>query len=138
MTIDEAIKEMLRSAEMNRHMAERCRYANSMQPSLYDVEAGVQYSNAAEKYHQIAKWLEELKRRRDADKDLIGSGALNNEYEQGYNKAIEDCASVVVDLLPCNDCLIDCGVHSIDSCEKAIIAYLRENLEGGKENAGKS
>ena len=91
MTIDEAIKEMLRSAEMNRHMAERCRYANSMQPSLYDVEAGVQYSNAAEKYHQIAKWLEELKELR-----ATSCGYSKEDIELNrtamYNKAIDDFA----------------------------------------------
>ncbi len=39
---------------------------------------------------QIAEWLEELKRRREYDGEIIGSGSLNNAYNQGYNKAIDD------------------------------------------------
>ena len=138
MNIDEAIKELLRIAEMNRHMAERCRYANSMQPSIYDVEAGVQYSKYAEKYKQIAKLLDELKIRRNADNDLIGSGALNNAYRQGYGKAVEDCACVVSRIIDCRYCPIVCGVHTVCQCEKSVKAYLQEHLEGGSEDAGKS
>lgn len=40
---------------------------------------------------RIAEWLKELKRRREYDGELIGSGALKNAYQQGYNKAIDDC-----------------------------------------------
>lgn len=44
---------------------------------------------------RIAEWLKELKRRRDLDGELIGSGALKNAYQQGYNKAIDDFANVL-------------------------------------------
>ena len=43
-----------------------------------------------EETQQLAEWLEELKRRREHDGEIIGSGALNNAYNQGYNKAIDD------------------------------------------------
>ena len=42
---------------------------------------------------RIAEWLKELKRRRDLDGELIGSGALKNAYQQGYNKAVNDIES---------------------------------------------
>ena len=44
----------------------------------------------AEYSKRLAEWLEELKRRREYDGEIIGSGALNNAYNQGYNKAIDD------------------------------------------------
>lgn len=43
---------------------------------------------------RIAKWLEELKRRRDLDGELVGSGALKNAYQQGYNEAIDDVLKI--------------------------------------------
>lgn len=138
MSIDEVIDEMRRASEVNLERAERCRYANSMQPSIYDVEAGVQYSEAAEKYAQVAEWLDELKIRINADNDLIGSGALNNAYRQGYGKAVEDCACVVSRIIDCRYCPIDCGVHTVGQCEKAVKVYLQEHLEGGSEDASKS
>lgn len=44
---------------------------------------------------RIAEWLEELKRRREYDGEIIGSGALRNAYNQGYNKAIDDFVQLV-------------------------------------------
>ena len=43
------------------------------------------------KYHEhLAEWLEDLKRRRKYDDELMGSGALKNAYQSGYDKAIDD------------------------------------------------
>lgn len=44
----------------------------------------------AKEHEQLATWLEDLKRRREYDDELMGSGALNNAYKSGYNKAIDD------------------------------------------------
>ena len=44
---------------------------------------------------QVAEWLEELKRRREYDGEIIGSGTLNNEYNQGYNKALDDIVTII-------------------------------------------
>lgn len=65
MTIDEAIKKYRKLSNSDR--------------TCYPEEAA-----------QIAEWLEELKRRREHDGEIIGSGALNNAYNQGYNKGIDD------------------------------------------------
>lgn len=48
------------------------------------------------RYHeQLATWLEDLKRRIEYDGELMGSGALNNAYQSGYNKAIDGYASAL-------------------------------------------
>lgn len=49
-----------------------------------------------EEAQQRVEWLEELKRRREHDGEIIGSGALNNAYIQGYNKAIDDFEKEII------------------------------------------
>lgn len=39
---------------------------------------------------KTVSWLEELKRRREYDGEIVGGGALNNAYQQGYSKAEND------------------------------------------------
>lgn len=121
MSIDEVIDDMRRAAEVNLLMSDSMA---EVQDSIFAVEAGVNYQREAEKYRQIAEWLDELK-------------SLNNAYRQGYDKAIDDCAVVVADVLSCHDCPIDCRGYLTNCCKDAIKVYLREQLEGGKEDAGK-
>ena len=54
----------------------------------------------AEEHEQLAEWLEDLKRRREYDGELMGSGALNNAHKSGYNEAIDDFASELKSILP--------------------------------------
>lgn len=54
----------------------------------------------AEEHEQLAKWLEELKRRKEYDSELMGSGALKNAHKSGYNEAINDFASELKSILP--------------------------------------
>ena len=52
------------------------------------------------RYHeQLATWLEDLKRRREYDGEITGSGALKNAYISGYKKALEDYANELKALL---------------------------------------
>ena len=125
MSIDEVIDDMRRAAEVNLAMSDDMA---EVQDSIFAVEAGVNYQREAERYTQIAEWLEELKIRINADNDLIGSGALNDAYRQGYGKAVEDCACVVSRIIDCRYCPIDCGVHTVGQCEKAVKVYLQEQL----------
>lgn len=74
MTIDEAIKKYKEKSE------------------FFKKTTNVSYALELE---QIVKWLEELKRRRLKDGEMIGSGALNNAYNQGYNKAIDDFVEAI-------------------------------------------
>ena len=54
---------------------------------------------SAEEHEQLAEWLEELKRRREYDGEIIGSGTLNNAYNQGYNKALDDIVTKVKEIV---------------------------------------
>ena len=73
---------------------------------------------------RIAEWLKELKRRRDLDGELIGSGALKNAYQQGYNKAIDDCKELTFREVVYRDSLND----------RTEFRELAEQLKAGGEN----
>ena len=104
LTLDKAIEREKEVAERNRKDMEFIKEDNKK----YDKSSNsiINYENRkanddlikcciknAEYYEQLAEWLEELKRRREYDGEIIGSGALNNAYDQGYNKAIDDFAN---------------------------------------------
>lgn len=85
MTLDEAIAHAREVAERNRKQYKNC-------PS---DRTDIRYQTCeecAEEHEQLASWLEDLKRRREYDGELMGSGALKNAYKSGYNKAIDDFA----------------------------------------------
>lgn len=84
MTIDEKIQDF-RQLEYD--------FEHCMCDTEDDKENLVKYQQEYEYYKQLADWLEELKRRREYDGEIIGSGALNNAYNQGYDKAIDDFAN---------------------------------------------
>ena len=71
-----------------------------------------------EEAQQRAEWLEELKRRREHDGEIIGSGALNNAYNQGYNKAIDDFEKEMIR-------------SYLTEREKEYIRYKAEQLKAG-------
>ena len=80
MTIDEAI------AHAREVALEQSIIATEM--SLAGCDAS-KYIKCKQEHEQLAEWLEELKRRREYDGEIIGSGALKN----AYNKAIDDFKS---------------------------------------------
>ena len=80
MTIDEKIQDF-RQLEYD--------FEHSMCDTEDDKENLMKYQQEYEYYKQLAEWLEELKRRREYDGEIIGSGALKN----AYNKAIDDFKS---------------------------------------------
>lgn len=101
LTLDKTIAKEKEIAERNQKDIEFIRENNKK----YDKSSNsiIDYENikandelikscmiSAEYHGQIAELLEELKRRREKDNEIMGSGALNNAYEQGYKKAIED------------------------------------------------
>ena len=92
MTIDEAISRIREVAEKHRsNIVPKERYHNM--PWIdknYEVSM-----KSAEENEQLAEWLEELKRRREYDGEIIGSGTLNNAYNQGYNKALDDIVTII-------------------------------------------
>lgn len=82
MTIDEAIEQFKYDAECNR------------------ADLDLSY---AEDNEQIAEWLEELK---DIKSDGFTDDLLNMGFTKGYNKAIDDCKSVILQTLD-NEMLVD-------------------------------
>ena len=89
MTIDEAIENLKYDTEINMHI-------NDIAP-------------------QLAEWLEELKAYREkkcnksvylASKSVDKMDAVNKGYADGYNKAIDDAKSVILQTLD-NEILVD-------------------------------
>ena len=96
MTIDEAISRIREVAEKHRNdIVPKEDYHNM---SWIDENNEVSM-RSAEEHEQLAEWLEELKRRREYDGEIIGSGTLNNEYNQGYNKALDDIVTKVKEIV---------------------------------------
>ena len=96
MTIDEAISRIREVAEKHRN--------NIVPKERYHNMPWIDKSNevsmrSAEEHEQLAEWLEELKRRREYDGEIIGSDTLNNEYNQGYNKALDDIVTKVKEIV---------------------------------------
>ena len=92
MTIDEAISRIREVAEKHRNdIVPKEDYHNM---SWIDKNNEVSM-RSAEEHEQLAEWLEELKRRREYDGEIIGSGTLNNAYNQGYNKALDDIVTII-------------------------------------------
>ena len=94
LSIDEAIEQFKYDAECNR------------------ADLDLSY---AEEHEQLASWLEELKAYREkkcdksvylASKSVDKIDAVNKGYIDGYNKAIDDAKSVILQTLD-NEILVD-------------------------------
>ena len=91
MTIDEAIEQFKYDAECNR------------------TDLDLSY---AEENEQVAEWLEELKALREEKSDFqimakdIAEGNYEMGMENGYNKAIDDAKSVILQTID-NEILVD-------------------------------
>ena len=96
MSIDEAIARIREVAEKHRNnIVPKERYHN-----MPWIDKNNEVSmKSAEEHEQLAEWLEELKRRREYDGEIIGSGTLNNAYHQGYNKALDDIVTKVKEIV---------------------------------------
>ena len=109
MTIDEAI------AHAREVALEQSSIATELSLAVADASKCIK---CKQEHEQIAKWLEELKRRREYDDVLIGSGALKNAYKLGYNKAIDDFKKEMIR-------------SSLTEREKEYIRYKAEQLKAG-------
>ena len=109
MTIDEAIAREKELAEI---------YRNDIVPKEdYHNMPWIDMANegnekAAEEHEQLAEWLEELKALREEKSDFqimakdIAEGNYEMGMEKGYNKAIDDAKSVILQTLD-NEILVD-------------------------------
>ena len=120
MTIDEAIAQEREVAEKHRNnIVPKERYHN-----MPWIDKNNEVSmKSAEEHEQLAEWLEELKRRREYDGEIIGSGTLNNAYNQGYNKALDDIVTKVKEIVGMD--------WEWDFC---FIEQIAEQLKEGREN----
>lgn len=131
MTIDEAIKHARVSSERLTRLGNA---EKALEQPCYKVTL-----EQAKEHEQLAEWLEELKRRREHDGEIIGSGALNNAYNQGYNKALDDFLAKLKERWreDCNCLVSNCGELRCEDCEIEFCRYadcVAEQLkEGGTD-----
>ena len=98
MTIDEAIEHAREVAEIQRNNDKLNKTLGKSSP-YYNTDC----IKCAEEHEQIAEWLEELKAIKS---DGFTDDLLNMGFTKGYNKAIDDAKSVILQTLD-NELLID-------------------------------
>ena len=130
MTIDEAIAHARQVAKNQRKDYDNCKtkleYGCKDCADYYSKPC----KECANEHEQLADWLEELKRRREYDGEIIGSGALNNAYNQGYNKAIDDFVKEICKMIVQSE---NNGNYKFYAVEiKQAIADLAEQLKAGE------
>ena len=113
MTLDEAIAHAREVAEEQR---KSCDLA-----WVWDNPDNIK--KCAEEHDQLAEWLEDLKRRREYDNELMGSGVLKNAYKSGYNKAIDN---FVTKYKFCDNRSIQC--RKALNCADCIAEQLKEGI----------
>ena len=107
LSIDEAIAHA-------RAVAETCEYEASKydMSDSYESQVAYQEGKCAEEHEQLAAWLEELKALREEKSDFqimakdIAEGNYEMGRENGYNKAIDDAKSVILQTLD-NEIMVD-------------------------------
>ncbi len=107
LSIDEAIAHA-------REVAETCEYEASKYDMCdsYEREVAYQEGKCGEEHEQLAEWLEELKALREEKSDFqimakdIAEANYEMGMENGYNKAIDDAKSVILQTLD-NEILVD-------------------------------
>lgn len=143
LTLDEAIEREKEIAERNRKDIEFIKEDNKK----YDKSSNSikNYENIkandelikscminAEYHRYIADALEELKRRREKDNEIMGSGVLNEAYKQGYKKAVED---FVAKYKFCDNRSMQC--RKALNCADCIAKQLKKDGEQALKNANK-
>ena len=132
MTIDEAIAHA-RQVAIN----QRKDYDNCKTKLEYGCKDCADYyskpcKECANEHEQLADWLEELKRRREYDGEIIGSGTLNNAYNQGYNMAIDDFVKEICKMIVQSENNGNYRFYAVEI--KQAIADIAQQLKVGGEN----
>ena len=130
MTIDEAIAHARQVAKNQRKDYDNCKtkleYGCKDCADYYSKPC----KECAEEHEHLAEWLEELKRRREYDGEIIGSGTLNNAYNQGYNKAIDDFVKEICKMIVQSENNGNYRFYAVEI--KQAIADLAEQLKAGE------
>lgn len=109
LSIDEAIAHAREVANEQKRRSGICVQNNS------ECDKFSACLKCAEEHEQLAEWLEELKTYREkkcnksvylANKSIDMIDAVNKGYTDGYNKAIDDAKSVILQTLD-NEILVD-------------------------------
>ena len=95
LSIDEAISHAREVAAIQRNNDKLNKTLGVISP-YYKTDC----IKCAEEHEQLAEWLEELKIYRKAER------TLDNAYNNGYNKAIDDAKSVILQTID-NEILVD-------------------------------
>ena len=99
MTIDEAIAQ---EREKAKEIRENIIDGDNLEQ--YESYCNTMVAKSAEKYEQIAEWLEELKELRE----YFNSTEIGKyRFQKGYNKAIDDFVEELKRKTPMENCLID-------------------------------
>lgn len=88
------------------------------------------YEDAEEEREQLDKALNELKRRREYDGYLLGSGIAESAYSSGYKKAVDDL------LKNANEMSTEVSMrnYSIKAIGIGLLEQIAEQLKDGKKN----
>ena len=116
LSIDEAIEHAREVAEEQRELFRLCPYP-SQECNGADICKCLKNKHdgcikCAEEHEQLASWLEELKALREEKSDFqimakdIAEGNYEMGMENGYNEAIDDAKSVILQTLD-NEILVD-------------------------------
>lgn len=89
MTIDEAIKHCREVANSQNQSAKLIENNIYIPKSVDKYDMVYDCQQCAEEHEQLADWLEELKMRRELDKEQRKIGNIEG-FNKGYNKAIDD------------------------------------------------
>ena len=107
LSIDEAIAHARAVAETCEDEASKYDMSDS-----YEREVAYKEGKCAEEHEQLAEWLEELKALREEKSDflILAKDIAEANYEMGmeigYNKAIDDAKSVILQTID-NEILVD-------------------------------
>ena len=107
LSIDEAIAHARAVAETCEDEASKYDMCDS-----YEREVAYKEGKCAEEHEQLAEWLEELKALREEKSDFqiyakdIAEANYEMGMESGYNKAIDDAKSVILQTID-NEILVD-------------------------------
>ena len=119
LTLNEAIAHAREVAERNRKQYKNC-------PSDRTDIRHQTCEECAEEHKQIAEWLEELKRRREYDGEIIGSGVLKNAYNKAIDDLLEDANEMAIE--------VDTGTYTMNAIGIGLLEQIAEQLkEGGTD-----
>ena len=91
------------------------------------------YEDAEEEREQLDKALNELKRRREYDGYLLGSGIVESAYSSGYKKAVDDLLKNANEMSAEMSTEVSMRNYSIKAIGIGLLEQIAEQLKDGKK-----